>query len=47
QGRKSAATNFLLWQAIEILKERGIDWFDLGGIHPDAAPGLTHFKSGL
>lgn len=47
QGRQSAATNFLLWQAIEILKARGIDWFDLGGIHPDAAPGLTHFKAGL
>lgn len=46
-GRRMAATNFLLWQAIEMLKSRGIDWFDLGGIHPAAAPGLTHFKRGL
>ena len=47
EGRRMAATNFLLWQAIEMLKARGIDWLDLGGIHPAAAPGLTHFKSGL
>lgn len=47
QGRRLSATNFLLWQAILRLQQRGVAWFDLGGIHPQTAPGVTRFKRGL
>lgn len=46
-GRKSRAHHFLLWNAILLLKERGVDRFDLGGINPDTAEGVTTFKEGL
>ncbi len=46
EGRKSSATHYLLWQAIRLLKEKNIRWFDLGGITDDN-PGLEEFKSGL
>lgn len=46
-GRKSRAHHFLLWNAILLLKERGIARFDLGGINPDTAEGVTIFKEGL
>ncbi len=46
-GRAERAHQRLLWRAIELLKERDISWFDLGGIEPDAAEGVTKFKLGL
>lgn len=46
-GRAARAHNLLLWRAIQELKAQGRDWFDLGGLLPDAAPGVTAFKRGL
>lgn len=46
-GRKARAHHLLLWHAMTRLKSRGIDWFDLGGINPEDAEGVTRFKAGL
>lgn len=46
-GRRTSATNFLLWRAMLRLQQSGIEWFDLGGIHAQAAPGVTRYKQGL
>lgn len=46
-GRKTRAHHLLLWHAMIRLKSRGINWFDLGGINPDEAEGVTQFKAGL
>lgn len=45
-GRRKNATNLLLWQAIIILKDRGITEFDLGGYN-DGTDGIKTFKEGL
>ncbi|WP_306251515.1 GNAT family N-acetyltransferase [Parvularcula sp. IMCC14364] len=47
KGREARAHQRLLWEAVCLLKERGINWLDLGGIHPDQAEGVTKFKRGL
>jgi hypothetical protein len=46
-GRRLGATHLLLWRAMEALAADGVGRFDLGGINPEAAPGLTLFKRGL
>lgn len=46
-GRLVNAHYLLLWNAIVILKQSGCDFFDLGGIKPDEAKGISHFKLGL
>lgn len=46
-GRETRAHYLLLWHAITLLKSRGITWFDLGGINPDEAEGVTSFKAGM
>lgn len=46
-GRAARAHNLLLWRAMQELKRQGRDWFDLGGILPDEAPGVTAFKRGM
>lgn len=46
-GRQKRAHQLLLWQAMLGLKADGVEWFDLGGIHPQAAAGVTEFKQGL
>jgi hypothetical protein len=46
EGRTQAAHHLLLWDALRVLKERGIKGFDLGGVN-DAAEGITAFKEGL
>ncbi len=43
-GRDKSANNLLLWEAIKILKKRGIKWLDLGGVNHDTAQGVTKFK---
>ena len=45
--RSTQAHNFLLWEAIKILKSEQTRWLDLGGVHPEKAKGLTAFKRGL
>lgn len=47
EGRDLKATHLLLWRAMEALSADGVRWFDLGGINPEEAPGLTLFKRGL
>ena len=46
KGRELRATHLLLWQAIELLKADGYEWFDLGGVSAEA-PGVERFKLGL
>ena len=46
-GLKAKAGYLLQWHAIQQARERGLSWYDLGGIDPDANPGVYHFKKGL
>lgn len=41
------AAYLLQWRAIELARERGCRWYDLGGIDPEGNPGVHHFKEGL
>ncbi len=47
EGRRLNATHFLLWRAMEALAAEGVRRFDLGGINPEEAAGVTEFKRGL
>jgi len=48
EGKKFNAAQYLLWYAIIESKKRGIQWFDVGGAHPQKTPtGILHFKEGL
>ena len=44
EGRRLKANHFLLWNAMLLLKEQGIRWFDLGGFDIDNTPGISEFK---
>ncbi len=46
-GLNSKGAYLLHWTAMQWLKERGVRWYDLGGIDPDANPGVYHFKKGF
>lgn len=46
-GRKLQAAYLLQWTVIQWLKDRGILYYDLGGINPIANPGVYHFKKGF
>jgi hypothetical protein len=43
-GLGSKAGYLMHWRTIELLRERGLRWYDLGGIDPVANPGVTSFK---
>jgi hypothetical protein len=47
EGRNTQAHSLLLWQACLFLKKKGIHYFDLGGVEPGTAEGMTAFKRGL
>lgn len=47
EGLKSQGAYLLQWTMIRWLKERGIRWYDLGGIDPVANPGVYSFKRGF
>lgn len=47
EGLKSKAAYLLQWHAIKEAHERGLRWYDLGGIDPVDNPGVYHFKNGL
>ncbi len=47
EGRKTKASYLLQWRTIEMAKEAGAQWYDLGGIDPEKGPGVYHFKAGL
>jgi lipid II:glycine glycyltransferase (peptidoglycan interpeptide bridge formation enzyme) len=44
-GRAGKAGYLLNWQAMLLAKHRGLSWYDLGGIDPDANPGGYRFKA--
>jgi lipid II:glycine glycyltransferase (peptidoglycan interpeptide bridge formation enzyme) len=43
-GLEVRAGYLMHWRTIELLRERGVPWYDLGGIDPVANPGVTSFK---
>ncbi len=45
-GRKQGAHNLILWQALEMLKARGVRRLDLGGVETVNSAGLARFKIG-
>ena len=45
-GRARGANHLLLWEAIKVLKDRGITHFDLGGYNEET-DGIRKFKEGL
>ena len=47
KGRSLKANQFLLWNAMMLLKEQGIRWFDLGGIDEESTPGISQIKLGV
>jgi hypothetical protein len=47
ESLKTSAAYLLQWNVIKRAKERGILWYDLGGIDPVENPGVYSFKSGL
>jgi lipid II:glycine glycyltransferase (peptidoglycan interpeptide bridge formation enzyme) len=47
EGLQSKGAYLLQWNLIRWLKDTGIRWYDLGGIDPEANPGVYHFKKGL
>jgi lipid II:glycine glycyltransferase (peptidoglycan interpeptide bridge formation enzyme) len=46
-GLQANGAFVLQWKAIELLKERGFRWYDLGGANPEKNPGGYQFKSGI
>ncbi|HSV29573.1 MAG TPA: GNAT family N-acetyltransferase [Candidatus Omnitrophota bacterium] len=46
-GRKTRANHLLLWRALSECKDRGVRWFDVGGIDDVLTPGVASFKRGL
>jgi hypothetical protein len=44
QGRALNAHNLILWNAFELLKQRGIIALDLGGVNTHDLPGISRFK---
>ena len=47
EGLRCKASYLLQWRVICAARERGLKWYDLGGIDPIDNPGVYHFKSGL
>jgi len=47
-GRRGNVGQLLLWRVVEVMKERGLRYLDLGGMDPDLTPeGIYRFKDGL
>lgn len=46
-GLNAKGAYLLQWTLICRLKEKGIRWYDLGGIDPEGNPGVYHFKKGI
>jgi len=46
-GRNLKANQYLLWQAIVHLRQRGLRWLDLGGVDEERTPGIAAFKLGI
>ncbi|MGA8235075.1 MAG: peptidoglycan bridge formation glycyltransferase FemA/FemB family protein, partial [Candidatus Sulfotelmatobacter sp.] len=46
-GLNAKGAYLLQWTMIRWLKENGFKWYDLGGIDPEANPGVYSFKKGF
>ena len=46
-GLQSKGAYLLHWTFLQWCKANGVRWYDLGGIDPEANPGVYHFKRGL
>lgn len=46
-GLHAKGAYLLQWTLIGWLRERGVAWYDLGGIDPEVNPGVYQFKKGL
>jgi len=46
-GLNAKGAYLLQWTMIQWLKENGFRWYDLGGINPEANPGVYTFKKGM
>jgi len=46
-GLNAKGAYLLQWTMIQWLKDNGIRWYDLGGINPEANPGVYTFKKGM
>ncbi|MEZ5918459.1 MAG: GNAT family N-acetyltransferase [Alphaproteobacteria bacterium] len=46
-GRRHRAHHLLLWDAVQILKEKGVYDFDLGGVNETSAKSVKDFKAGM
>jgi hypothetical protein len=46
-GLNTKGAYLLQWTLIGWLRERGVSWYDLGGIDPEVNPGVYQFKKGL
>lgn len=46
-GLRNKSAYLAQWSVIQLAKERGCKFYDLGGIDPDANPGVYRFKKGL
>ncbi len=44
EGLECRAGYMMHWRTIELLRSRGLPWYDLGGIDPVANPGVASFK---
>jgi len=47
EALKTNAAYLLQWEVIKLARDRGMKWYDLGGIDPEGNPGVYHFKCGL
>jgi lipid II:glycine glycyltransferase (peptidoglycan interpeptide bridge formation enzyme) len=47
KGLNSNGAYLIHWGAIKWLKEKGCQWYDLGGIDPIGNPGVYSFKAGI
>lgn len=45
-GRASGAHNLMLWQAMDLLRQRGVAQLDLGGVNTASGAGIARFKIG-
>ena len=46
-GLNSRGAYLLQWTVIQWLKEKGVRWYDLGGIDSESNPGVYSFKKGF
>ena len=47
EGRRQQANYILLWHSIIAAKNKGLVWFDMGGVNENTTQGIKHFKEGI